>query len=368
MSMTLRRAPTAAAVAVIGLAVASVRAESEPGWQAPALALIEPTRQRELFPGLAIGLVVDGRPELAAGTGTLAPGGGEPVSGATRFRLASLSKLFTAVAVFRLAERRELELDGPARRYCPAFSPPNGDPTLRQLLSHHGGVRHFSDEEDTSIRGDVARLEETVARFGGEKLRFPPGEQSGYTSAGYVVLGCALERASGLPFFDLVRREVLDPAGIPGVLRDAPDLDPARVAPGFQRAGKKLKPSLVVDTRFKTPASGFDASADEVARFVAALLDGRLLAPTSLDAMFAPVKGAAEKEATFTSGWMVATNRSRGPAFYMTGSMEGATALLYVVPGHRFALVLLGNRERAVPELVPAIEPLTRLVLGEPGA
>jgi CubicO group peptidase (beta-lactamase class C family) len=370
----IRRAPgralalaAAAALPAAALAAAPGEPSSPPppaAWAAAVGVAAEEHRLAQSFPALAVGVVVDGEVAFAAGFGTTRPGGATKVNEHSRFRLASLSKPFTAVALLRLAQAGQLALDDPARRHCPAFASPNGDPTLRQLALHQGGLRHFTDREDTTWAGEVAGLADVVARFGTEELLHAPGERSAYSSPGFVVLGCALESAVGASFFDALAREVLAPAGIAGVIRDRPDLGEAEVVPGFRQKGRKLVPAEVVDTRFKTPASGLVASVAEVARFAAALYGGRLLPAATVASMFVPARAARDEEPLFTLGFQVASNRSRGAALYHAGSMEGATALLYLIPEKRYAVALLASRERAVPDLLPLLETIHGLVLG----
>ena len=110
------------------------------------------------------------------------------------------------------------------------------------------------------------------------------------------------------------------------------------------------RPSIVVDTRFKTPASGLIISAADLARFASAITGDAILDAHMRAEMFRAAT-TNTKPGAFTLGWQITTPRDGADAFYHTGSMEGVTAILYLVPSRRDAIVLLANRERSVPAL-----------------
>jgi CubicO group peptidase (beta-lactamase class C family) len=122
----------------------------------------------------------------------------------------------------------------------------------------------------------------------------------------------------------------------------------------------------VVDTRFKTPASGLISTVNDLTRFATAFLDGRLVADSFVKQMLTIDRGGEEGRLRFTPGWTPAGMTKEGPAFDFNGSMEGTTAILDMVPARRYALALLANRERYVPELLPMVREVRRLVLESP--
>ena len=321
-------------------------------------AIVEPFLAKNSVPGFAAAVLRDGKIIAERGFGKTAPDGGEPVTPDTRFRIASVTKVLTATLVLQLEAEGKLSLSDHAHARCPAFDPKGGDPDLRELLAHQGGVRHPSDDEDTKITGDFSRLSAAVSRLSSEKLRFQPGTDTLYSSWGYAVLGCVIEETTGQRFSDAVASRILEPAGMARTVPDRPDFSGPGFSAGFRMAGGKLAPSQVVDTRFKQPASGLISTASDLARFAAALYEGKLLPEKSRLELFTPQATRGGKATDFSSGLMVGKDRKWGQAFYHTGSMEGTTALLYLIPERRYAVVLLANRERFVREissLVPAI-------------
>lgn len=154
--------------------------------QEPALArrldeLVEQARSQHQIPSLSVAVVVNGTRVYAKGFGTASITESKPVTAQTQYRLASVSKAFTAVAILKLAEQGKLELERPARDYCPELKLLNGAPTVRHLLAHQSGLRHTSDDEDTSIRGPMPRLGVALDRVVKERRRFAPGAKTLYS-------------------------------------------------------------------------------------------------------------------------------------------------------------------------------------------
>jgi hypothetical protein len=117
-----------------------------------------------------------------------------------------------------------------------------------------------------------------------------------------------------------------------------------------------------VDTRFKTPASGVISTVVDLTRFANALFAARLIRTDLVADMF-KVERDGEGQAGFTAGWTPKGVAPEGRVFDYNGSMEGTTAFLDVVPERQYALALLANRERYVPELQPIVNAARHLVL-----
>jgi CubicO group peptidase (beta-lactamase class C family) len=327
-------------------------------------AVVDPFLKQNRVPGLSLAVVREGELILATGFGATSPSEGESVTGDTRFRIASVTKALTAIVILQLASEGKLALDDQAGARCPAFSPAGGNPTLGELLAHQGGVRHPTDEEDTTIRGEYPRLAAAVARLSGEKLRFRPGTDVLYSSWGYAVLGCAIEEATGQSYFDTVRARILKPAGMVATVPDRSDFAAPDFSRGFRLQNDKLVPSLVVDTRFKQAASGLICSASDLARLALALYQGKLLPQAGQQLLFSPKTTRKGKATDFSLGLLVGRDRRWGQAFYHGGSMEGTTALLYLIPERRYAVALLANRERFAREVASLLPQLNETILG----
>jgi len=351
-----------AACAVWSLAIGCARQGSEApvSLETAIDRLLVSTITRENIPGMSVAVVLDGHVVYAKGFGTTSLSSDDRPTADTQYRLASVSKPLTATGVFQLVQDRRINLDDPARQHCPELRSLDGVPTVRQLLTHRSGMRHTSDREDVSITGAFPRLGAALANIVGEPLRFTPGSKTLYSSWGYVALGCVVEGASGRSYADFMKERVFLPTGMASTTFDSPAYSSPTFSPGYRRGLMYgLRPSLVVDTRFKTPASGIISSVNDLARFATAIFDRKLVTEDTAHEMFSVPVAAAP--AAFTAGWSIDSTglsgavKSGSQAFDFNGSMEGATAYLDLVPARRYAVAVLANRERSVAKIQPII-------------
>jgi CubicO group peptidase (beta-lactamase class C family) len=317
-------------------------------------------------PGLAVAVGQGDSLTFAKGFGSTSPAAAEKITPNTQFRIASVSKPMTAAAIFKLLEQGRLDLDRPARDYCAPLAALNGAPTVRQFLLHQSGMRHTSDQEDETITGAPASFAESLARIVREPLTFPPGRGTLYTSWGYTALGCVIESVSGRPYQEFVSEAILRPAGMTGTTFDEPRYAAPQFSPGYRRQGARFVPSVVVDTRFKTPASGLISTATDLVRFGLALVNHRLLTEPVFRQMLASTETADGRATTFTAGWIAGPANLGVPAFNSNGSMEGTTAFLAIVPDRKVVVSVLANRERFVPGIVPVAGEALRAALALP--
>jgi serine beta-lactamase-like protein LACTB len=179
--------------------------------------LIEHEVQDKKLPALSIALVDDQRVIWSKGLGFRDAAGKLPADANTVYRVGSVSKLFTDVAVMQLVEEGKLDLDVPVTTYLPDFKPvlkPEHKPiTLRMLMSHRSGlireppVGNYFDPTEPS-------LEKTVTSLNGIPVVYPPGEKAKYSNAAIGVVGYVLQKTQGERFETFVKRRVLDPLGM----------------------------------------------------------------------------------------------------------------------------------------------------------
>ena len=269
------------------------------GEVAGALAdMIEREREQKGLAAVSIALVDAEGVAWAAGFGEQAPG--IPATAETVYRVGSVSKLFTDIAVMQLAERGEIDIDASVRDYLPDFAPHNRSGTsitLRQLMSHRSGLireppaGHYFDDTGTGLAA-------TIASLNGTPLVYEPETRTKYSNAGIAVVGYALEVTQGEPFADYVKHAVLNPLEMTS---SAFAPDPAVVDDlahaymwGFDRADFDA-PGFELGM---APAGSMYSTALDLARFMGVMFrlgeleggdaDSRLLAPETLEAMWAP--------------------------------------------------------------------------------
>jgi CubicO group peptidase (beta-lactamase class C family) len=221
--------------------------------------------QREgRLPSLVAGVVRDGRLDWSAGRGAV----DEPHDD-VQYRLGSITKTVTAVAVMRLREEGRLALDDPLDAHVPGT--PFGRRTVGQLLAHVGGVRAESPT-DWWERTPGLPFDDLVARTSADDLPHDAGRRFHYSNLGYGLLGELVARLRGRPWEDVVRDEVLLPVG----MRRTTTRPEGRAAQGFavHPWADVLLPEPEHDAVAMAPAGQLWATLADLGRFAAFLLDG----------------------------------------------------------------------------------------------
>ncbi|HEX8500494.1 MAG TPA: serine hydrolase domain-containing protein [Pyrinomonadaceae bacterium] len=310
-------------------------------------ALVAAEMARQKIPGMSVAVVSGGQPRWSNGYGVQDVENNVPAKASTVYRLGSISKPITAVAVMQLFERGRLDLDAPVQKYCPAFPEKQWPVTTRLLLGHLAGVRHYKSDEEFNSTRFYASVTEGLAMFKDDPLLFEPGTKYNYTTHGYSVLGCVVEGASGQKFADFVRENVFKPAGMERIRVDSvADIIPGR-AQGYRTTDKgELTNSPLADNSYKVPGGGFVSTAEDLARFAAALQAGRLLKRETAELMYTKQKTKDGKETAYGLGWGVGERNGRRTVGH-SGGQQRVSTFLHTQPDLGVAVVLMSNLENA---------------------
>ena len=242
--------------------------------------------------------------ELAKAYGLAHRGYGIPNEVDTRFAIASGTKGLTALAVVTLIEEGTLELATPARSVLGADLPLIDDAvTVEHLLAHRSGIGDYLDEEDQQdLTGylmpvpvhALATTEQYLAVLDGHATKFAPGERFSYSNGGYVVLGLIAERASGIPFHDLVRQRVCAPAGMIDTEFLRSDELPGRTACGYVEIDGAWRSNVHHLPVRGSGDGGIYSTVADISSFWRAFFAGRIVSETWVREMVRPHSDEAE--------------------------------------------------------------------------
>ena len=265
--------------------------------------------------GLAVGVVRGGELVRFEGVGLADAVSGRPVERDTVFRIGSISKTMTAIAVMQLVEEGRVSLDDPVNEHLRGFrvEGPGAPVTVRHLLTHTGGVgelRRWSDLARPTIglarKLDAPPVELTRMYAPVLRAEVEPGTKWAYANHGYATLGQLVEDVSGEPFAERMRARLFDPLGMDGTdfLRSERVRDRLAVGYAMGRRG----PKAVKDTEIAVaPAGSVFSSVEDMSRYLAALLRGGepVLRPETLALMLEPQDGAEEPLAAMGLAFML---------------------------------------------------------------
>ncbi|HEV2541019.1 MAG TPA: serine hydrolase domain-containing protein [Frateuria sp.] len=298
-------------------------------------------------PGAALLVLRDGKPLLRKGYGLADLERHAKVTPATDFRLASVSKQFTAAAILLLAEDGKLTLDDSIRHWLPSLPATTDQVTLRQLLSHTGGL---IDYEDLIPPNRTAQLDDQdVLRMLSATPRsyFAPGSAYRYSNSGYVLLGLVVEKASGRTLQDFLAQRIFRPLHMDHTLLYVHDSKnvPNR-AYGYSKTGGRWLRTDQDLTSATRGDGGIYSNIDDLAKWDAALYDDRLLGDASRQAAFSPhAKVTGEPyEASYGYGW-----RITGDTLWHSGESIGFRNVIVRWPKQHLTVILLSNRNDPEP-------------------
>lgn len=229
-----------------------------------------------------------------------------PAKPETVYRLASISKPITSIAVMQLVEQGKVDLETPVADIVRAWPDKRWPVTPRQLLCHQGGVRHYKVGDPRGSTRRYATVTDALHIFRNDPLLHEPGTKYRYTTYGYNLLGAVVESASGQSFSEYLEQHVFAKAGTQTLQDD----DPRRIIPhrarGYVRtADGTLRNSRLVDISYKMPGGGLCSTPGDLVVLGRALMAGRLVSAEGLERMWTPQKLKGGKATSYGLGFSV---------------------------------------------------------------
>ena len=298
-------------------------------------------------PGASLLVLKDGKPLVRRGYGRSEVEAGVAAGPATNYRLASVSKQFTAAAILLLAQDGALSVDDPVRKWLPALPAVAAPITLRNLLAHTSGLVDYEDLMPEPYTGQIRDTGVLDLLAKEHRLYFTPGSQYRYSNSGYALLALVVERASRQSFPDFLRERIFQPLGMRDTL--------AFVAGGPAVPHRAFGYSDDHGTWRRTDQSttsavlgdgGIYSSIDDLANWDAALYDDRLLSDASRALAFGPQTAVSGEPGVshYGFGWRIGDGM-----LWHSGETIGFRNVIIRWPEQRLTVVLLSNRNDPEP-------------------
>ena len=307
-----------------------------------AMSLLRAYQQSQAIPGMQVAASRRGQLIVSEGLGYADVAWQLPVTTTTRFRVGSVSKALTSVALVQLAASRRLDLDAPVQRYVPEFPATSTPVTARELAGHLGGIRHYrpGDTHDTQRTEHYQTATQALAVFQNDLLVAEPGTQFFYSSFGWNLLGAVIEGAAGEPFLHYMQRAVWQPLGMVHTSGDRADsLLPDR----SQLYGKGSRLAFADDVSFKYPSGGLLSTAEDLVKYGNALLGKSFLTRTQTRQLFTSQTTRDGRPTHYGMGWRLTTTRSGHRLYWHEGLVNGGSASLLLYPDDELVVAVLAN-------------------------
>ncbi|MFN8061347.1 MAG: serine hydrolase domain-containing protein [Vicinamibacterales bacterium] len=324
---------------------------------------------REHVPGAAWGIVVDGELAHLGVTGLRDVARQSPVDADTVFRIASMTKSFTAMAILALRDEGKLALDDPAERYIPELAqlvyPTSDAPriTIRHLLSHATGFPEDNPWGDQQLADTDDQL--TAMIRAGIPFSNPPGVAYEYSNYGFALLGRVVTRVAGMPYREYVKARVLTPLGMSSTTLEPADVPAQRLAHGYRWEDEQWKEEAQLPDGAFGSMGGMLTSIRDLSRYVSAYLDAwpprdgpeslpvRRSSLREMQQVSRPRAAAVTRDASgsiqlssggYGFGLGIAQTCQFGLSVAHSGGLPGFGSLMRWLPEYGVGLVVFGNR------------------------
>jgi D-alanyl-D-alanine carboxypeptidase len=261
----------------------------------------------------------------------------------TQYRIGSMNKMFTAVAIMQLVEAGKVKLNDPLGTYLTDY--PNADVaakvTLEHLLTHTGGTGDVFGPEFVAHRLELRETKDVVALFGKRGLEFEPGARFAYSNYGYMLLGAVIEKVSGENYYDYVRKHIFKPAKMSNTDSLPEDVKVKYRSTGYMLSAEGLKPNTDTLPYRGMPAGGGYSTVEDLSRFAGALTSHKLL--NAADTAAVTTGKVAMGPHKYAYGFIDASTDDGTRYFGHEGGAPGMNGDLRVFPTSGYVVTVLSN-------------------------
>jgi CubicO group peptidase (beta-lactamase class C family) len=305
-------------------------------------------------PGASVMVIRDGSVLFKKAYGMADVEGHDPATTATNYRLASVTKQFTAMSVLMLKERNLLSLENTLTDFFPDFPAYGKKITVRHMLQHTSGLVAYEELMPETTTAQVLDRDVLAMMKARDSTYFPPGTQYRYSNTAYALLAQIVERVSGMPFARFLQENIFHPLGMDGTVAYEKGISSViHRAYGYSRRDSTKGPGFDRTDQSSTSAvlgdGGIYSSVEDLFKWDQALYTNKLLSQETLNEAFTPNVLPDGKNSGYGFGWYI--DRYRGlRKIHHEGSTVGFRTEILRFPEQRFSVIILANRTDAEPE------------------
>jgi D-alanyl-D-alanine carboxypeptidase len=273
-----------------------------------------------------------------------------PAGPETVYRIASITKQFTAAAIMQLAEQGKLSLDDRLTKFLPEWPAPGDQVTVRMLLNHTSGIRDYTAVPRWgALRALPLSHDSLLGLVIREPFDFPPGSAWRYDNTGYYLLGVIIEKVSGMGYGDYVEQRLARPHGLTTIRYcDSRPLI-AKRARGYNRTKDGFVNAGYIDMNQPYAAGSLCAAVGDLIGWSHALASGKVVSADGYRQMTTPVPLPEDQPMSY--GFGLSTGTLGGHRFvFHNGSIDGFHSQLVTYPDDSLTIAIVANTEAPLPE------------------
>ncbi len=277
-----------------------------------------------------------------------------PITPDTQFRIGSITKQFTATCILQLQEQGKLTVNDSLAKFFPDF--PRGEEVkLHHLLHHTSGIKSYTDKPGfLESAPKFIKPNDLINSFKNDPFDFSPGKGWHYNNSGYFLLGHIVQKVSGEPFADYLRKHIFEPLGMKhtGIYYRGIKLEHEAI--GYSYANGENPKALDWDMSRAGGAGALYSTVGDLFLWNEAVFNGKVMTSASCLAAFTPVKlPADEQRMDYGYGWITSANRGLRVIGH-SGGLNGFSSDLARFTNHNLTVVVLANAMPTPPGLNPA--------------
>lgn len=305
---------------------------------------IEKYYQAKRIPSISAGVIKGGVIQWLDSKGQIDLETFTPAKPTSLYRIASITKSITAVAVMQLYEKKLIDLDADISTYVKYFPKKKWKITIRQLLNHTSGIRSYKNNDEFNSKMFYSSTKDAVMTFANDDLIFEPGTNYNYSSLGYSLLAALIESVTGLGFEGYLKKEIFSVADMKNTKVDKQREIIFERTKGYEKApNRKIINAPLADLSFKVAGGGLISNTEDILNFAKSLLEEKLISKSTLEIMTQPTILKNGKRYNYGYGFSLSEPSDSLKYFGHDGRGTGFTSGLIIEPSSNTAVVYFIN-------------------------
>ena len=260
----------------------------------------------------------------------------------TQFRIASISKPISAMALATLVDKNKLEFDASIYKYLPDYPTKEYDFTIRQIGGHTSGIRGYKGNE--FFLNEKLSITEGLDIFKDDPLLFKPQSDYNYSTYNWVLLSEVVQEIAQTPFSNYVEKVIFNPLKMTSTTLDVSD----SIFPNRTKFYRKTKAGQIVlgtdvSNEYKVAGGGFLSTSEDLIKFGNEVIYPKLISETALKELIKPQILESGKITYYGIGFSIGETKTNTPVYSHSGSSIGASTLLLIYPKEEVVISILTN-------------------------
>ena len=305
--------------------------------------LIQEHQKQTQVPGIQVAVMVDGSIIWCESFGYSDLQNKIPVNDSTMFRIASVSKSVTSIALGKMIDLNEIDIDKDIHYYLPEFPKKTYQITARQLASSTAGIRHYTRDDPEYNSFDYPDIISSLERFKNDEILFEPGTDYHYSSYGWVLLSALMQEASGKSFFQLMEGYWQD-LGMTYTSFDYPNKKLPNTSNFYIYDTKKNRKIAPVDNRsYIYAGGGYLSTAKDLVKMGSQIINNNYLTERTRNELLSSYELKNGSKTFYGLGWESGKSRAQTPIVYHSGNMPSARSHLAIYPEKNVIFAYIAN-------------------------